>query len=266
MGERLRDRLYLDFLLPDRLHEYDDLIERAAGLGYQFHTVGSFHAAKLGGTLEPRVLVLRCDVDTDPETARAKFEILKRHGARASFFFRLGTLDVELMRTMHAHGLEASYHFEEVAAVAKEMRLKTRAEVESKLPYIEGRFRENLTRLREETGLPMVSLAAHGDWINRRLPISNRRVLTPEVRRDLGIEVETYDAVARVDITSRFSDAGFPELWKPGTPLPAIERGDPTVYVLTHPRAWRRNAGANLRDDLRRVREEAAFRTPAWRS
>jgi hypothetical protein len=264
MLERLRDRLYHDFLMPSRLDEYRLLIGRAAELGYSFHGVGSFQRAKLAGRLEPKVLVLRCDVDTDVATAADKFEILRRAGARASFFFRLATLDLALMRRMHDCGFEASYHIEEVATVAKELRLKTRAGIEARLPVIEQRFRDNVLRLRAETGLPIVVLAAHSDWLNRRLHISNRRVLTPAIREELGIEVEAYDAAARKGITSLFADADYPQLWRPGPPLAALERGDPVVYVLTHPRPWGRSIRANLRVDAQRAREELEFRIPAW--
>jgi hypothetical protein len=260
MAERLHQRLYLDFLLPSRLDDYRQLIERAATLGYGFHTVGSFHAARQAGTLEPRVLVLRCDVDTDPATAEAKFHIVEETGGRASFFFRLRTLDVDLMRRMEASGCEASYHFEEVATVAKELGLRTRLEVEHQLPLIEQRFCANVLSVRARTGLAIEVLAAHGDWINRRLGITNRRVLTPDVRRRLGIVVEAYDRDARAGITSRFADASYPGLWAPQPPSAALERGDPAVYVLTHPRQWGRNVKVNLVDDVRRLREELQHR------
>jgi hypothetical protein len=266
MLERLRHRLYHDFVMPSRLDEYARVIDRARELGYGFHSVGSFHDAKRAGRLEPKALLLRCDVDTDVATAAEMFEILRAAGARASFFFRLSTLDVALMRRMHECGFEASYHFEEVSTVAKELRLRTRAEVEARLADIEQRFCANVQELRAETGLPIVVLAAHGDWVNRRLEISNRRVLTQAVREELGIELEAYDPAVAKATTSRFVDADYPELWRPGPPLAALERGDPVVQVLTHPRPWTRNIRVNLRADAQRAREEADFRIPRWTS
>jgi len=260
MAERLHQRIYLDFLLPNRLNDYRRLIERAAELDYAFHTVGSYHAGRRDGMVEPKVLILRCDVDTDPARAEAKFDIVREAGGRASFFFRLSTLDVDLMRRVDASGSEASYHFEEVATAAKELGLGTRLEVEQRLPLIEERFCENLLSVRARTGLAIEVLAAHGDWINRRLRISNRRVLTPAVRRRLGIVVEAYDREATAGVTSRFIDASYPSLWSPESPAAALERGDPVVSVLTHPRQWGRNIKVNLIDDARRLGEELGHR------
>lgn len=260
MADRVHHRIYLDFILPSRLDDYARVIERAAALKYAFHTVGSFHAAQRDGTLEPNVLILRCDVDTAPATAKAKFDIVEKAGGRASFFFRLSTLDVDLMRRMEASGSEASYHFEEIATVAKQLGLRTRLEVEQQLPFIEQRFCENLLSVRARTGLAIEVLASHGDWINRRLGIANRRVLTPAVRRRLGIVVEAYDREAVAGVTSRLVDASYPSLWSPESPSTALERGDPVVSVLTHPRQWGRNIKVHLIDDVRRFGEELQYR------
>ncbi len=69
--------------------------------------------------------MLRHDVDTDPGTAAAMWDIERELGVESSYFFRLSTLAPALMADIAAGGSEASYHYEEVATVAKRRRLRT---------------------------------------------------------------------------------------------------------------------------------------------
>jgi hypothetical protein len=246
---RAFNRVYSDLLLPDRLEEYRALLVHAREHGYEIHSIGSSRQAADG-----RRLVLRRDVDTDPGTARAMFEIERELGARASYFFRLSTVDPALMRSIEAHGGEAGYHFEELAAVAKERRLRSRDEVARHMPEIRARFRANLLRLRGETGAPLRVAAAHGDWMNRRLGMSNAELLDDALRRELAIDWEAYDA-GLMPGRWRAADAPYPRFWAAEDPHDAIARGLPLVHVVTHPRHWRRNARASLREDLRRAAE-----------
>mgnify|MGYP006145381963 CR=1 FL=1 len=66
----------------------------------------------------PVVLVHRHDIDTDLPTARRMFALEQKHGVRASYYFRLSTLDFGLMRDIERYGSEASYHYEEIATYA----------------------------------------------------------------------------------------------------------------------------------------------------
>jgi hypothetical protein len=250
-----------DLLLPDRLGEYRALLEHALAQGYAAHTLRSFRDLLDAGRREERVLVLRRDVDTDPATARAMSEVDHDVGVRATSFFRLRTVDVALMRDLEAAGSEAGYHFEEVATVARELRLRDRAEAERRLPLARERFRRNLLALRERTGLALDAVASHGDVLNRRLGIDNRALLTPGLRAELGIRTEAYDreVYVRAAPRSRFIDAPPPVRWRPGDPHAAIDRGEPVVYLLTHPRQWRRNVRATMRENLDRAWTGARF-------
>jgi len=247
------ERLYSDFLLPSRLPEYRALIERAAAQGYAFRSTGEYFDT--GPSVAARTLVLRHDVDTDPATAEAQFEIERELGASASYFFRLSTADPAVMRRIAQGGGEVGYHFEEVATVAKEERLRSKAAVKARLPAIQERFCANLASLRERTGLPLEAAAGHGDMVNRHLGYANRKLLNGRVRHRCGVRYEAYDDDAVAGVVSRFIDHSHPVGWRPSSPFEAIERGDSVVYVLTHPRHWRRNVRANLADDLGRLRD-----------
>ncbi len=255
-------RFYSDFLLPSRVQEFRRLLEQALARGYQVHSIASiWEKIKAGQLQDGPYLVLRLDIDTDLRTTRALWWVMRELGVRGSFYFRLSTLDVKLMCEIHASGSEASYHYEEIAAYAKRHRLKSRAEVEAQMPAIRALFAENYRRIKALTGLPLHTVASHGDWLNRRLGMINLELLQdPHLRQELGIELEAYDPVLHRHYIRRYSDGAYPNLWLDGDPLEAIQKGLPFVEVLMHPRHWAANVPVNLQDNLRRLGEELAYR------
>ena len=106
------ERIYADYLAGNRLEEYRRLLEcitRARLLpldtcGPQCRHCGQLHFAYV------KVFVHRHDIDTDVGGARAFFEIEKALGIRASYYFRLSTIDRDLMREINSYGSEVGYH------------------------------------------------------------------------------------------------------------------------------------------------------------
>ena len=263
--EVVRNRLYADFLMPSRLSRYRDALRRWQDRGYAIESVEGFWQTVKGGPLEPssRHLVLRHDVDTDPRTARSMWAIDEAVGVHASYYFRLSTVDVGLMRAIAAAGSEASYHYEELATIAKRHRLRRRADAVARIGEAQDLFRSNLERLRARTGLPMRAVASHGDFANRALGVPNWVILgDPAFRESVGVELEAYDDDFARHLTSRFSDTGYPRYWVHGDPSTAVDRDDPVVYVLVHPRHWYARRLVNLRDDAGRIAESVAWRLP----
>jgi len=228
--------------------------------GYRVVTLSGLWHERGSTEVAGRRLILRHDIDTDPLGAAAMWSIEQRLGLTSSYFFRLSTVDVGLMREMAAAGQEVSYHYEELATVAKRLRLGTRAEAVAILAEARSLFAQNLTRLRERTGLPMRVVAAHGDWMNRRLGMSNALLLDDAaLRATLGIELEAYDAAFLALVPVRSTDGPAPHLWSPADPAVALAGHEPVVQVLVHPRHWVPARMANLRDDVRRLGEAVAF-------
>lgn len=268
---RLRDRVYSDFLMGSRLGAYRRLLKAVLRAGYQISSVGNVWRLIGDGGLDPtqRHLVLRHDVDTDPRTAAAMWDIDRGLGVESSYFFRLSTLAPALMADIAGGGSEVSYHYEELSSVAKRRRLRTASDALAALPEARDLFAANLVRLRATTGLPMRVVAAHGDFVNRRLGIPNWRVVEePVFRRELGIDLEKYDEAFLRHLPSRHIDAPPPVGWEPSDPAAAIAAGVPVVSVLVHPRHWRAAPAVNARDDVRRVLEGVHYRLPGrprWR-
>lgn len=257
-------RFYSDFLLPSRVRELRSLLEQALAQGYQVHSIASiWEKIKAGQLQDGPYLVLRLDIDTDLRTTRALWQVVREMGVKGSFYFRLSTLQVELMREIHAAGSEASYHYEEIATYAKRHRLRSRAEIEAQMPAIRALFAENYRRVKALTGLPLHTVASHGDWLNRRLGVINLELLQDQnLRQSLGIELEAYDPALQQHYVRRYSDGAYPHLWLDGDPLEAIRQGLPFIEVLLHPRHWAANIAANLQENLLRLGEELAYRRP----
>lgn len=260
--QKLTQRAYSDFLLPSRIAEFRRLLETALKEGYEIHSVDSMRLLQQKGLKQKKYLVLRHDIDTDLETARVMWEVEKDLGVRASHYFRLSTLDVGLMKQIDQSGGEASYHYEEIAGYCKLHRIYSPDIALKHLPEIEQLFSQNLQFLRQKTGLPMKTVASHGDWVNRKLKLPNWRILeNQKLRHALGIELEVYDTGFNQPVTSRHSDTLYPRFWKGKPPLEAIANHEPFIYILVHPRHWKADPWGNLKDNARRVREELAFRT-----
>jgi hypothetical protein len=265
LASRLWDRVYSDFLMRSRLSEYEELLESSLRAGYRISSVGGYWRRINDGAFDPqeRHLVLRHDIDTDPGTAAAMWAIDRRLGVESSHFFPLSTLAPALMAEIAGGGSEVSYHYEEFSTVAKRRRFRTAKDALAAVPEAQDLFAANLGRLRATTGLPMRVVASHGDFVNRRLRISNWVILADrDFRRDVGIDLETYDEDFLRHLPSRHSDAEYPLHWDYHDPAEAIRAGTPVVYVLVHPRHWRADRRANARDDFRRVVEGLRFELP----
>jgi hypothetical protein len=255
--------------MASRLDDYAALLEDALAAGYRIEGVSATWERLQHGGLETglRHLVLRHDVDTDPATARAMWAIDRRLGVRSSYFFRLSTLDLGLMAEIAEDGGEASYHYEELATLAKRRRLRTADAARAALPAARELFAANLGRLRRTTGLPMRVVAAHGDFVNRYLGVPNWALLEDAaLRTELGIELDPYDEAFLRHLPERYIDAMAPDFWEPSDLRTAIDAGTPVVSVLVHPRHWHARRGVNARDAWQRVSEGIRYRLPAGAS
>jgi hypothetical protein len=163
------------------------------------------------------------------------------------------------MQKMARTGFEVSYHYEEIASLAKEKCLITKEEVQRQMVCIRRRFVENLSALRAKTDLPMKTIAAHGDFVNRYLNMPNQEILNKSIRKRMGIVLEVYDDEFNRYVSSRHIDCAYPEFWTPFDPLKAMRRGEPVVYLITHPRHWHANQRENLSDNLQRIWEGLAY-------
>jgi hypothetical protein len=257
----LFNRLYADYLMPSRLGEYEAVLQQAASTGYAQMTVRDFHRGlRQPGRLPARVLVHRHDVDSDLRTARKLFALEMKHGVKASYYFRLCTLDYGFMRDIAAAGGEASYHYEEIAEFAKRHGIRNPDDLRQHFPEIREQFIRNFKDISERLGLPLATVASHGDFVNRRLNVINHELLRdPALRQHCGIECESYDEELLRHVDLYISDRKYPVYYRPMSPFDALGRHD-RIMFLTHPNQWETNWIDNTRCNTRRLIEELAWR------
>lgn len=258
----LINRLYSDYLMPSRLGEYETLLLEAQQAGYRQLSVRTFYRRMQKGKGQvDKVLVHRHDIDSDVRTARKMFALEVKHGVSASYYFRLSTLDVGFMRDIEAAGGEASYHYEEVASYAKRHRLRRADDVRARFPEIREEFERNFLRIREQLGMPMATVASHGDFANRRLNVINHELLCdPGLRERCGIECESYDSELLRHFDLYISDQPYPVYYVPLSPFEALRRHE-RICFLTHPVQWETNWLENTRCNMVRLAEEVAWHT-----
>jgi hypothetical protein len=253
-------RVYGDYLQPERLDDLRSLLEAARDAGYRTMTLSAFADRVREGSQDQgeRILLLRHDVDSDVPRARRMREIEASLGMVGSYFFRRSTWDVAFMRELVAADCEVGYHYEELATLIKERGAATATETRALLEVARARLRTTIPELRAGSGLTLDVLAAHGDFANRAVGVSNVEMLDDrELRSEIGVRLEAYDVETHV--SARSADGGPPNGWRTGDPLDAIRRGEPVVAVLLHPRSWGRAPLANARADLRRAGEGCVY-------
>jgi len=279
--ETLSSRLWQNYLMPSRLDELADWFRLSLDCGYKFHSVENYWQITNAGRTAPppKSIVLRHDIDVDVAAARAMFSLEKKLAISSSYYFRLSTMNTHLMHEIADSGGEASYHYEELATEVKARCLRSIEQVRARLPMIRQQFFENLQRVRATTGLPMVTVASHGDWANRRLKLANTEILEClDLRRRAAVQVEAYDYDLLKFVRARYADAAGPAWWVgkrvvqagpdqleflngvPRTPAEAVRDGLPVIYVLLHPEQWRRGPRWHFREQRKRFREGIAYR------
>lgn len=258
-------RLYEDFLMPSRFNEYRLVLEGLRKAGYQFVPIRDYWSGLKIGEYNStnKIVLLRHDIDTDSQTARKMWEIERSLGIKSSYYFRLKTIDIELMRQIENDGGESGYHYEEIASFAKKYALRTPADVQNHFSEIRKLFIANLSEFRSVSGLPVRTVASHGDFVNRKLGMPNWLLLSDyDLRSESGIELEVYDKefVNKLDI--KITDGVYPSNWKPVNPLSTVtvETCPRVICLLVHPRHWRSNFKVNLMDNLNRLVEGISYK------
>lgn len=116
-----------------------------------------------------------------------------------------------------------------------------------------------IDELRATSGLALDVFAAHGDFANRAVGVSNVELLSDVgLRAKLGVRLEAYDIEDKLSArsTDRVKRRGR---W-PTDPQDAFRQLEPVVGLLLHPRAWGGAPVVNARADLGRMREGCVYR------
>lgn len=261
MAGALSRRFHANFMLSDRSAEYEALIVSLLRQGYEFLTVREIvNHLRQGAQLPPRRVTLRHDIDTDADYASRWLAIERKLGVKASYYFRLRTLDFPTMERIEKAGGEASYHFEELASVLRRLGKRREARSEDVISLARSEFEKNFSLLSRRCGWSLETVASHGDFVNRRVGVTNSIITAdPDLRTRLGIIAEAYDQDLVRTFDQQLSD-GMVVGWRRGeTPMAAADNDVASMQILTHPRHWRAKVAANLVEDADRVISGALF-------
>ena len=250
----IRKRLYNDFFRPSKEGEYETILKTAKENGYEFHTVLSFEDVVKNGVEEgKKYLILRRDIDTaDFKILRKMLALEIKYGARATYYFRQNTYNTLLMSEIANGGGESSYHYEEIATYCYKHHIKNKDAAMSHIEDIRNLFVSNICRFREVTGQPCITVASHGDMINTKFKIQNSAIIDERVRTEAGIIREAYDREHNDLLTCRIADQVEMDNFTPKA-VAAIERGEPVIELLTHPRQWNSPIWVNLKEEISRI-------------
>jgi len=259
----LKWHLYQNFLMPDRLEAFRKLLREIAGKGYRFTTLDAFASViKSANVPDGPLCILRMDIDSDPAGAGRMFDIASAEGVCATYYFRLATLDAHLANRLRSQGSEVGYHFEELATCAKRMGLRTPEDIEANLEPMRDAFRRNVILFRDAMGECPRTVAAHGDFLNRRIGVKSQRMVDSALLDECGIAAEAHEPWLLRAIDARVSDRPAPLWWYPQSPEKALTASPRVIHILVHPRQWTRAPLLNARLDLERGMEEVIYR---WR-
>lgn len=235
------------FRQKDRISEYEDLLRLGLVKGYR---VMSLLEWVREGYPSGHVLLLRHDVDIDSRGAERMFEVEKRLGVHASYYFRHLTMKPSLVKRMLHERFEVGLHYETLAVEMKRLRLKDKKEVHAgMLLSCQKQLADEILEFRRDFG-SMTSLCSHGAAWNRKLGIPNCILVDDAFKREHDILFETYDKALKERITTYISDASVIDtaVWRYGkSPVEAIEQGDPVILLLTHPEHWNHHFFSNVR-------------------
>lgn len=222
-----------------RLEEYHNLLESARDTGYVLTSLADWYNNYR--SKERHIMILRHDVDVDPAGAAEMYRIEKAVGARATYYFRWRTMNIDLMRQMQQDGFEVALHYETLATYCKQHDIRKAEEINAAiLKTCFEILKGELARFRDMFG-EVQTIASHGDKRNRLIGIPNHVILNYGDRSELGIQFETYDPAILKQFDVYISDSSIAEnfAWKYNmTPSEAINRKLATICLLTHPENW----------------------------
>lgn len=244
-------RFYNNFLMPSKLHEYERILYNAKHSGYEFHTILSFEKVRNNIDNQKKYLILRCDVDTpDYKVLKGFLALERKYDAVSSYYFRLSTVNYKFMREVEDAKGEASYHYEEIATYCYEKRIKSKHLIDSNIEEIRSLFKKNFKTFKEKSGLPCLTIASHGEFVNIKLGVPNKYLINSDIKDELGILREAYDNEHFDKLTCRIADHSSKDFTNEA--LIAIDRGERVLELLTHPRQWRSAIWINLKMDITR--------------
>ena len=169
----------------------------------------------------------------------------------------MSTFDKKLIKKINEYGSEVGYHFEEIANFCKENKNISSSFVFDNLAKIKQIFINNVKKFEKETNSKLYSVAAHGDFINRKINVYNSILMDEQVRKDIKVNIEAYDIEKKLDF--RTCDCMYPKFWV-DNPINAIKEDKKKVLLLVHTRWWDKSPLIRFKNDFIRLVESVRYK------
>jgi len=216
---------------------YDFLLSNIVKAGYRVGTVKEYLAHEL---TECPFLILRHDVEWNPQRALDIAKLESGHKLKATYYFRADTkvFNPLIMRTIQDLGCEIGYHFEV-------------------LDQSQGNFQKAIQLFEEEIdgfrkkGITIDTVCSHGNpRIKKRGYKANNEIFLYDqgLKKKTGILGEAYLDIDFSEI-GYFSDVSL--RWKKVNSTKnlvsiILRQNLPRLYLLTHPDYWSKTAIRSL--------------------
>lgn len=254
------NRIYSDYLMKDRLDEYEKLIMELLKHEFKFVKINEYDTLNNN----QKYIFIRHDVDSEMEVAKKMFKIEKKYNVCTTYYFRRSTLNVAFARELIEAGMEVGYHYEEVADYAKKNRIINSVDITNHMDEIRNIFTENTRKFEKRIQFKIDTVASHGDWINRHLKYSNKEIVTSEIKKELNLKCEAYDIEKNLDF--RIADRSFPDFWFPQSPYDILQSN---FYrkglILIHTRQWCSSPIERCKQDFYRLSEGLHYKLRKYR-
>lgn len=239
------NRIYNDYFMKSRMFEYEELLSCFIKNDYIFLKIKDVDK-KLDKN--KKYIFIRHDIDSDIKVARKMFEIEKKLNVRSTYYFRLSTFDKKLVQDILEYGSEVGYHYEEIATYCKKNKIFDINNVKKEIKNIQFDFINNINYIESEYNFKLFSIASHGDFINRKINMSNEELFDDELKKNLNL-IEAYSIEHMLDF--RTSDCMPPKFFKLD-PTMAIKQKKKRVLLLIHTRYWENNPIERIKLDFNR--------------
>lgn len=222
----------------DRMYYYDLYIKLAKAKGY---IVTSYidYLEHYKGT-DKKVLILRHDIDDAGPGTQIMFDIERKEGVKATYYFRWCTFDLNLINEIHNAGFEVGLHYETIANYCEDHH--TRKIGSAEIAICRENLKTEIKDFKEKTGINIQTISSHGNPINREIHMPNNVLLQGQNYSDYGIVSETYDReILKNEIKSYICDNDL--LKNDGfsyraNPIDSIMQNKQVIEFLSHPTHW----------------------------
>lgn len=256
MMKTILKRIQLDYFLRNRIHAYEHLIKTALEKGFEIMPHSQFYdLVKKNEIGERKILMIRQDIDSDPNYCYEWLRIEKKYNFHTSYYFRLCTVDLSIMKEIIHYGSDCGYHYEELATYVKRHKIRSSENIAHHFETIRSEFQQNLNRLEMRLGQKIKYIASHGDFANRKLKMPNHTFINRDVLDANGLVFEAYDSEFLENYSINIMDNCGPDFHTgPISPIHALDNFQ-VVHLLLHPKHWRSNGYWNTYENSKRFLE-----------